>query len=58
MPMNLKEILETAAHLQKETAKAYESGVKYALDYVINELGIDITDSDIYEEFFTEESAN
>jgi len=56
MAMNLKEILESAAHLQKECAKAYESGVKYALDYIVEELGLDITDSDIYEEYMNEEA--
>ena len=56
MAMNLKEILETAAHLQKESTKAYNAGVKYALDYVVNELGIDIKDSDIWAEYMEEET--
>ena len=32
MAMNLKEILETAAHLQKENVKAYKKGVEDTLN--------------------------
>jgi len=36
------------------TKKDFNMGVAYALYYVINELGIDISDSDIAEEYLTD----
>ena len=38
----------------KDTSKDFNMGVAYALYYVINELGIDISDSDIAEEYLTD----
>lgn len=34
--------------------KDFIAGVEYALNYVINELGIDISDSDIAEEYLSD----
>jgi hypothetical protein len=44
----------TQAMLDATKAESYEQGVRYALNYVIKELGIDISDSDIAEEYLTD----
>lgn len=45
------------AELEKLMASTYSDGVRYALDYIINELGIDISDSDIAEEYLENQEA-
>lgn len=47
----------TQAILDATKLASFEEGVRYALDYVINELGIDISDSDIAEEYLTEKES-
>jgi len=42
--------------LKQAKDASFEKGAKYVLDYIVNELGIDITDTDIFEEFMNEET--
>jgi hypothetical protein len=46
----------TDAMLKQVKDASFEDGAKYVLDYIVNELGIDITDTDIFEEFMNEET--
>jgi len=48
--MNLKENLAVAEQMQKDSKLAYESGIRYALDYLREVYGEGIEDTDIWKE--------
>jgi hypothetical protein len=56
MAMNLKEILETAAHLQKEKADAFQRGIIAALEELKEVYGAGIEETDLWKEYMKKEN--
>jgi hypothetical protein len=52
--MNMKETQAIATEMQKQSAMAYEEGIRYALDYLSEVYGEGIEETDIWQEYMKE----
>jgi hypothetical protein len=49
--MDMKEIQANAAEMRKQSAMAYEEGIRYALDYLREVYGEGIEETDIWADY-------
>ena len=53
--MNMQEIQATAEAMQRDSQRAFDNGIRYALDYLREVYGAGIEETDIWADYMNEE---